>query len=66
MTDRKRLSMTIDADLAPWCDYAAGLAGQSVTAYINAAIRRDRDAASDAVRDGYKAFETARAETANK
>lgn len=66
MTDKKRMSMSLDADLDAWCDYAAGLAGQSVTAYINAAIRRDKEAASAAVLEGFKAFETARAETMGK
>lgn len=63
---RKRMSLAIDADLVAWCDYAAGIESTNLTGYINNTIRRDKEAASAAVLEGFKAFETARAETMGK
>lgn len=65
MPDRaKRVTMNLDTDLMPWIDYAAGVAGQSMTEYINAAVRRERDGATGAMAAGFEAFERARAEQA--
>ncbi len=58
----KKLNLNLDGDLVAWCSYVAGLRDTSVTAYINDAVRRDRDAARGAVRDGYEKFLAAREE----
>ena len=57
---KKIINVALDADLVPWVSYASGLKDTSATAYINDAIRRDRDSASDAMAEGYKAFIKAR------
>lgn len=64
MTDGKpkKLNLNLDADLVAWCSYVAGLRDTSVTAYINDAVRRDRDAATGAVAEGYGKFLEAREE----
>ena len=56
----KKMNIAVDADLVPWMAYASGLKDISLTAYINDAMRRDRDAATGDVRGGYDAFVRAR------
>lgn len=56
----KKLNLALDADLVAWVSFAAGLKDQSQTAYINDAIRRDRDSANDQVAKAYQAFLEAR------
>lgn len=56
----KKMNIAVDADLVPWMAYASGLRDISLTAYINDAMRRDRDAATGDVREGYGAFLRAR------
>ena len=56
----KRITLALDADLAPWVDYMAGLEGGSVTAYINGVVRRDMAYASGPTKEGYEAFVVAR------
>lgn len=56
----KKLNLNLDADLVAWCSYMAGLRDASVTAYINDALRRDRDAATGEVAEGYARFVAAR------
>lgn len=56
----KKMNIAVDADLVPWMAYASGLKDISLTAYINDAMRRDRDAATGDVKSGYDAFLKAR------
>lgn len=56
----KKINLNLDADLIAWVSFAAGLRDMSQTAYINDAIRRDRDNASDATARAFKAFVEAR------
>ena len=56
----KKLNLALEADLVPWVSFAAGLRDTSATAYINDAIRLDRDNAPDAVKAAYQAFLEAR------
>lgn len=58
----KKINLSLDGDLVAWVSFASGLRDKSVTAYINEAIRRDRDNASNATADGYRAFLEARNE----
>jgi hypothetical protein len=56
----KKVTFALDGELVPWISYAGGLKDMTLTAYINDALRRDRDNASENVRDGYAAFLKAR------
>lgn len=57
----KRITLNIPDELVPWVDFAAGLMnGNNVTAYINDAIRRDRDKASEPVKRAYEAVQEAK------
>ena len=58
----KKLNLSLDADIVAWVSFAAGLRDMSQTAYINDAIRRDRDSANDATRRAFEAFLEARGE----
>jgi hypothetical protein len=59
----KRITLNIPDELVPWVDFAAGLMnGNNVTAYINDAIRRDRDGASGPVKTAYEAVQAAKKE----
>jgi hypothetical protein len=58
--ETKKMTLALDATLSPWLAYTSGLADTSVTGYINDLIRRDRDAATGDVREGYDAFVRAR------
>jgi len=55
-----KFNLAIRADLMPWVSYASGVRGMSMTEYINDAIRRDRETASGAVKEGFEAFLEAR------
>lgn len=61
----KKINLALDADLIPWVSYAAGLRDMSVTAYINDAIRRDRDGAGEKVKRSFYDFLEARKELGN-
>ena len=56
----KKMNLNLDADLVAWVSFAAGLRDTSATAYINDAIRRDRDNAAEATKTAYSAFLAAR------
>ena len=56
----KKLNLNLEADLVAWCSYMSGLRDVSVTAYINDALRRDRDGAMGEVAEGYEKFQAAR------
>ncbi len=56
----KKITFALDAELVPWISYAGGLRDMTLTAYINDALERDRDNASQNVKDGYAAFLKAR------
>lgn len=56
----KKLNLNLDADLVAWVSFASGLHDVSQTAYINDAIRRDRDSASEQVKAAYQLFLEAR------
>ena len=56
----KKMNLNLDAELVAWVSFAAGLRDMSATAYINDAIRRDRDSASEATAKAYQAFLEAR------
>jgi hypothetical protein len=58
----KKLNLSLDADIVAWVSFAAGLRDMSQTAYINDAIRRDRDNANDATQRAFEAFLEARGE----
>ena len=60
MADTKKMTIAVKKELVPWISYAAGLRDMTVTAYINDALARDRDNASEDVRAGYEAFLKAR------
>ena len=55
-----RMNVALRDDLRAWIDFSAGLNGGSATAYINAAIQRDKDAASNEVMEAFAAFLKAR------
>lgn len=59
-TKPKKINLNLDADLIAWVSFAAGLKDLSQTAYINDAIRRDRDNANEATAKAYRAFLAAR------
>lgn len=59
----KKMNLNLDADLIAWVSFAAGLKDLSATAYINDAIRRDRDNSQPATAAAYQAFLEARGET---
>jgi hypothetical protein len=63
MPETRKMNIAIDGDLVAWVSYAAGLDDTSMTAYINKAIRRDRDTATGDIADGYQAFLKARGES---
>ncbi len=56
----KKINLNLDADLVAWVSFAAGLKDLSQTAYINDAIRRDRDSANEQTAKAYRAFLEAR------
>lgn len=56
----KKINLSLDADLIAWVSFAAGLRDTSQTAYINDAVRRDRDNASEKTAAAYKQFLEAR------
>lgn len=56
----KKINLNLDADLIAWVSFAAGLKDLSQTAYINDAIRRDRDNANEQTAKAYQAFLEAR------
>ncbi len=56
----KKINLNLDADLIAWVSFAAGLKDLSQTAYINDAIRRDRDNANEATAKAFQAFLEAR------
>lgn len=56
----KKINLNLDADLIAWVSFAAGLKDLSQTAYINDAIRRDRDNANEPTQAAFKAFLAAR------
>lgn len=55
-----KISLALEDELRPWVDFAAGLEGTSVTAYINGAVRRDMNEAPQEVAEAYEAFKKAR------
>ena len=59
----KKMNLNLDADLVAWVSFAAGLGDTSATAYINDAIRRDRDSAQAKTAAAYQAFLEARKDT---
>ena len=61
----KKINLALDGELVPWVSYAAGLRDMSVTAYINDAIRRDRDRAGEKVKRSFCDFLEARKELGN-
>lgn len=56
----KKINLNLDADLIAWVSFAAGLKDLSQTAYINDAVRRDRDNANEATAKAFQAFLEAR------
>lgn len=56
----KKINLNLDADLVAWVSFAAGLRDTSQTAYINDAIRRDRDNANEDTAKAFQAFLKAR------
>lgn len=58
-----RMNVAIEDELRPWIDFSAGLNGGSATSYINAAVRRDKDAANPEVAEAFAAFMKAREAT---
>lgn len=56
----KKMNLSLDADLVPWVSFAAGLKDTSATAYINEAIRRDMEDASETTAAAFQAFLKAR------
>lgn len=55
-----RITLSIDEDLRAWIPWAASLEGETATAYINAAVRKDMDGAPDEVKAAFAAFLDAR------
>lgn len=58
--ESKKLSFALEGDLIAWTSYAASLDDSSVTAYINAAIRKDMEGADETVKAGFLAYQKAR------
>lgn len=56
----KKINLNLDTDLIAWVSFAAGLRDLSQTAYINEAVRRDRDNANEATAKAFQAFLDAR------
>lgn len=56
----KKLNLTIEADNVAWIEFCAALYGTSMNAYINNAIKADREAAIGDVATAYEAFLAAR------
>lgn len=56
----KKINLNLDADLVAWVSFASGLRDTSQTAYINDAIRRDRDNANEDTAKAFQAFLKAR------
>ena len=56
----KKINLSLDADPVAWVSFAAGLRDTSQTAYINDAIRRDRDGANEDTAKAFQAFLKAR------
>lgn len=54
-----RMTLALRDELKRWVDFSAGLNGGSATAYINAAIERDMEAAAPEVKEAYEAFQKA-------
>ena len=56
----KKINLSLDGDLVAWVSFAAARRDTSVTAYINDAIRRDRDGSSEKVKKAFEVFVDAR------
>lgn len=56
----RRLNLDMPADVAAWVSFAAGMRDTSKIGYVNDVLRRDMEAAPEAVKDAYKAFLAAR------
>ena len=56
----RRLNLDMPEDVAAWVAYMAGLRDTSKIGYVNDILRRDMEAAPEAVKDAYKAFLAAR------
>lgn len=55
-----RINLAIDDDVRDWIPWAASLAGETVTAYINGLVRKDMERATPEVATAFDAFMTAR------
>ena len=58
----KRMSLSMDDDVAVWVSYVSGLKDVSMNTYVNQVIHRDMETASSAVAKGFEAFKEAREE----
>ena len=56
----RRLNLDMPEDVAAWVSFMAGMRDTSKIGYVNDVLRRDMDAAPEAVKDAYKAFLAAR------
>lgn len=56
----RRLNLDMPEETAAWVAYMAGLLDTSKIGYVNDVLRRDMEAAPEAVKDAYKAFLAAR------
>ena len=56
MEKPKKINLSLDADLVAWVSFAAARKDTSITAYINDAIRSDRDRANEKTAAAYQAF----------
>ena len=56
----KKVTLNLEQDILPWVSFAAGLKDMSQTAYINDALKRDRDSASESVKKAFDLFLKAR------
>ena len=56
----RRLNLDMPEDVAAWVSFMSGMTDQSKIAYVCSAIRKDMEAAPEAVKDAYEAFLAAR------
>ena len=51
----RKMNIAFDLELLPWLEIESGRRGCSMTALVNAAVKEQRDNASDAVKAVYEA-----------
>lgn len=52
-SDSRKVLVSLDADLVPWVEFSKTLHRSGITGYVNAAIRRDMEAADEDRRTAY-------------